>query len=222
MKEVIHEIFQYLDTYLGRLGNIYLIGGSTRDFLLNRKFDDFDFASDIFPNDIASHIASDTRFIKYGTINVKYKSYKITLTSFRQDIAYLDYRHPEVRFIKDLKLDSCRRDFKMNAIYMDKNFNVIDPQLGLEDLSKKRISMIGDIPLRIKEDPLRILRCLRFEKELNFSIEDKLKTYIFENIALLKNVRIEKINLELNKIKNENDKLDILNLLISKNILKGE
>ena len=77
--------------------------------------------------------------------------------------------------------------------------NVIDPQNGREDLENRIIRMIGDIPTRIKEDPLRMLRALRFSYTLNFKIEDELDRYIHQNLYLLQHINKDKITMELNK-----------------------
>ena len=198
MKKV-EELFRYLVSNLGE--KIYLVGGSSRDLLLGREFLDYDFASPYLIDDVKKVFKdADYTFKKYGIAYVKYQEVKLTLATFRKEKSYVDSRHPSyIEFVDSLYLDSFRRDFTINAIYIDKDMNVIDPQNGREDLENRIIRMIGDIPTRIKEDPLRMLRALRFSYTLNFKIEDELDRYIHQNLYLLQHINKDKITMELNK-----------------------
>ena len=198
MKKV-EELFRYLVSNLGE--KIYLVGGSSRDLLLGREFLDYDFASPYLIDDVKKVFKdADYTFKKYGIAYVKYQEVKLTLATFRKENSYVDSRHPSyIEFVDSLYLDSFRRDFTINAIYIDKDMNVIDPQNGREDLESRIIRMIGDIPTRIKEDPLRMLRALRFSYTLNFKIEDELDGYIHQNLYLLQHINKDKITMELNK-----------------------
>lgn len=201
MEQLIKDIFSFLEKQLLDIKhNIYLVGGSSRDYLLTLKFFDFDFAIDKKAIDIYKNfIDPNISFLKYGTIDLKYFNYPITITSFRKEISYLDHRHPQIEFTSDLNIDSIRRDFTINAIYIDKNLNIIDPQNGLKDLNERCIRLIGNIEKRIQEDPLRILRAYRFKDKLNFKIEKHLQTYIDENFSLLSLINFKKIEMELKK-----------------------
>ena len=198
MKKV-EELFRYLVSNLGE--KIYLVGGSSRDLLLGREFFDYDFASPYLIEDVKKVFKdADYTFKKYGIAYVKYQEVKLTLATFRKENSYVDSRQPSyIEFVDSLYLDSFRRDFTINAIYIDKDMNVIDPQNGREDLENRIIRMIGDIPTRIKEDPLRMLRALRFSYTLNFKIEDELDRYIHQNLYLLQHINKDKITMELNK-----------------------
>ncbi len=201
---ILDEIFSYLTSKIGSK-SVYLVGGSTRDFLLKRDFTDFDFATTLTPKELRSIFNdADYHFAKYGITNIKYKGYHITLATMRKETAYVDSRHPsEILFIKDINVDYLRRDFTINSIYMDSGKNIIDPANGQIDLKNKTIRMIGDIKERIEEDLLRILRAIRFKYILGFSIEPKLNTYINNNLSLLKKINIDKITMELKKCNQE-------------------
>lgn len=201
---ILDEIFSYLTSKIGSK-SVYLVGGSTRDFLLKRDFTDFDFATTLTPKELRSIFNdADYHFAKYGITNIKYKGYHITLATMRKETAYVDSRHPsEILFIKDINVDYLRRDFTINSIYMDSDKNIIDPANGQIDLKNRTIRMIGDIKERIEEDPLRILRAIRFKYILGFSIEPKLNIYINNNLSLLKKINKDKITMELKKCNQE-------------------
>ena len=95
---------------------------------------------------------------------------KLELTTLRKDIK-TDGRHAEVEFTDDWEQDSERRDFTINAIYLDINGKIFDPQLGVKDLMNHTIKFIGDPQKRIEEDYLRIIRFIRFSLEYESKIE---------------------------------------------------
>jgi tRNA nucleotidyltransferase (CCA-adding enzyme) len=181
-----------------------MVGGSSRDYLLRRPFTDFDFATSLKPLEIKACLKNAEKlncaFAMFGTVSFSYHGYTITVASFRREGEYSDKRHPEeVEFITDPAEDSQRRDFTINAIYLDSSFRAFDPQNGLADLQAKTIRMIGPIEKRIKEDPLRILRAYRFASSLGFSLEDKLASYLEKNLGLIYEIRPEKVEQELKK-----------------------
>jgi len=219
MKQLIKDIFLFLDKEIQVNHNLYLVGGSSRDYLLNKEFDDFDFSIDVPIDEISPFFKDcDKSFIKYGNIDIKYKEKRITLTCFRKELNYIDHRHPKICFTNDLLIDSKRRDFTINSIYISKDFNIIDPNKGVDDLNNKIIRMIGDISTRISEDPLRILRAYRFKYSLNFEIENELYKYIESHLHLLKLIRKEKIEQELNKF-SKDGKIIMIEKLQKENII---
>ena len=114
--------------------------------------------------------------------------------------------------------DSERRDFTINAIYMDIKGKIYDPQNGLEDLKKKEINFIGDPSLRIEEDYLRIIRYIRFCAQYNIKHSDhKIINAIKLNLNGIKNLSKERILSELYKIFNLND----LNILLDNEEIKN-
>ena len=204
--EILDRIFSFLESKSEGKGSFYLVGGSTRDFLLHRSFNDFDFATTLSPDELRECFKDEGNFafIRFGIVNIKFEGLVVTLASMRKETSYLDKRHPsKLEFIKDLNIDSKRRDFTINSIYLDSSYKTYYPNKGIEDLNSKLIRMIGDYKVRIEEDPLRILRCLRFSYHLGFEIESELKKYIFNNLNLLKNIKECKIKEELKKFSKE-------------------
>ena len=177
---------------------LFMIGGTSRDYLLNKEVYDYDFVSDATPDDMKEFLKdANYHFEKYGSVRVKVDNVHVDITTLREEDSYLDSRHPsKIRFVKE---DYVRRDFTINAIYMDENLKVIDPSNGLVDLKNKTIRFIGDPEIRIKEDPLRILRAERFSKKLNFVIEPKSLEAIQKYRYLLDKINPEKIKEELRK-----------------------
>lgn len=160
--------------------NLYMIGGTSRDYLLGIEPKDIDFTTDATPFEMSEFLEDlSMQFAKYGTVFFKDNGVKIEITTLRVEKDYKDFRHPgEIAFVKDIKKDYKRRDFTINALYIDKDFKIHDFASGLDDLNNKIIRVIGDPKTRIKEDPLRILRALRFSLVLDFEIEETLQKAI--------------------------------------------
>lgn len=178
-----------------------MIGGTSRDFLLEREVLDYDFVTDATPEQMKTFLENaNYRFEKFGTVRLKIDNEHIDITTLRKEDNYSDFRHPgKITFTKKLEEDYVRRDFTINAIYIDENYKIIDLCCGISDLNNKIIRFIGDPSTRIKEDPLRILRGERFAYKLGFKIEKNTLDAMNENRGLL-----EKLNPE--KIKEENAK----------------
>ena len=140
-------------------------------------------------------------FEKYGCVKTKFNGFSIDITTLREEKDYEDSRHPkEIIFTKDIKIDSKRRDFTINAIYIDENYELFDFYRGVQDLNNKVLRMIGDPDKRLNEDPLRILRAYRFATLYNLSIENELSKSIIKNKSLLSKLNKDKVNEELNKL----------------------
>lgn len=196
------EIFTKLADIFNKNGfKLYMIGGTTRDYLLGLDVFDFDFVSDATPDEMSKFLNdADFTFAKFGAVRVKVDGIKVDVTTLRVEEDYSDYRHPgKIRFVRTIEEDYKRRDFTINAIYMDESFKVIDPANGQADLKAKLIRFIGDPEKRIKEDPLRILRAKRFAEKLGFEIEEKSQKAI-EKLSYL----VDKLNPD--KIKEEERK----------------
>lgn len=182
--------------------SLYMVGGTSRDFLLGNEINDYDFVTDATPEEMKSFLDVNDSFESIGSLSVKFMNTKVDITTLRKEGEYKDYRHPEeVVYVKDLKTDSKRRDFTINAIYIDKNGKVYDFYHGQDDLQHHLISMIGNPSKRLKEDPLRILRALRFSLIYDFSLTPSLTREINENVYLLKKISYSKCIKEIDKMK---------------------
>ena len=195
---------------------LYLVGGTVRDYLLHEPLTDMDAVSEATPEQIKAFLPeADDTFKRFGSL--KYKTsdgLKFDITTLRKESSYEDSRHPnKVIFVKDLKEDYLRRDFTVNALYMNKDLKVIDYCHGQEDLKNNILRMVGNPDIRIKEDPLRILRAIRFHLMHHLEIEESLLKAMHNNFDLLRNITDAKIRSELNKIDDtvvdQKEKMDI-------------
>ena len=196
------EAFDFLKDLFRKNGfRLYVVGGTVRDFLLGKEITDLDFVTDATPEDEMKFIPEgDFTFKKFGAVRYPFKGKHIDITTLRQEGEYNDSRHPSnVIFVKDPKLDYVRRDFTVNAMYLDEDYKVIDFSTGQEDLKKKLIRFIGDPYKRIEEDPLRIARAERFAKTLGFEIEEKTQQAIKDKRDLLGKLNPEKLKEEQRK-----------------------
>ncbi len=177
---------------------LFMIGGTSRDYLLKIDVLDFDFVTDATPNDMKKFLPeANYRFEKYGSVRLKMNGVHVDITTLRKESKYLDNRHPsEVIFTKKLEEDYIRRDFTINAIYIDENYKIVDFCSGISDLNNKIIRFIGNPEERIKEDPLRILRGERFAKRLAFLIEENTLKAMEKYRYLLDYLNQEKIREE--------------------------
>ena len=198
--------------------NLFLVGGTVRDYLLNKELEDMDAVTDATPIQIVSFLPNvDTTFAHLGSLKYKNENnLKFDITTLREESGYLDSRHPSnIKFVKDLKKDYLRRDFTINALYMDADLNIIDYSDGQADLSNHLLRMIGDPDQRLKEDPLRILRAIRFALMFNLKIEQTLFEAMRDRFYLLSNITDAKIRSEIDKIKKEDVNLKYKKELLS-------
>ena len=182
---------------------LYLVGGTVRDLLLGRSYTDHDMVTDATPEEMKAIVpeASFT-FAKYGSVRLKIQGEEVDITTLRKETGYTDRRHPSaVEFIQDPETDSLRRDFTINAMYMDENYRLLDFHQGKEDLENKILRFIGDPNVRIAEDPLRILRAERFGELLGFALSPETKEAIEAGRGLLSSLKKEKIEEEYRKLK---------------------
>jgi|LAHS01.1.fsa_nt_gb tRNA nucleotidyltransferase (CCA-adding enzyme) len=182
---------------------LYIVGGTTRDLLLGRSFSDRDYVSDATPDEMKVFLPdADFTFAKYGAVKLLWDHCPVDITTLREEKGYQDYRHPgKVTFVKDPKLDYLRRDFTINAMYLDEEYSLLDYSGGLADLEAKLIRFIGDPEKRVQEDPLRILRAERFAKSLGFSIEPKTLAALSKYHGLIAKLNPEKIKEEQRKLR---------------------
>lgn len=181
----------------------YVVGGAVRDFLMGKTPHDYDLTSDALPSqisDVFKDFYQEHSGEKHGTIRVIVDHKPIEITTFRCDEGYTDYRRPDnVEFVKDVYIDSKRRDFSINAFYYSEG-HIYDFHEGLEDLNNKVIKTIGNPSTRFHEDALRILRAIRFSAKLGYKIESKTKTALLDCKEELNLIAKERILTELKEI----------------------
>ncbi|HGH5580658.1 TPA: CCA tRNA nucleotidyltransferase, partial [Staphylococcus pseudintermedius] len=173
----------------------YFVGGSVRDFIMNRPIHDVDITTNATPDEIESLFEHTIPIGKeHGTINVVWSHENYEVTTFRAEAEYVDHRRPtEVYFVRDLYQDVERRDFTMNAIAMNINYERIDHFEGERDIEQRIIRTVGDAKTRFDEDALRILRGLRFKSQLGFTIEEATFEAMAHQMSDLEYLSIERI-----------------------------
>ena len=180
------------------------VGGCVRKYLRNEKIDDIDIATLLTTEQIKEKF-KNTNFkviesgVKHGTITIIQDDLKLEITTLRKDVK-TDGRHAEIEYTRNWQVDSERRDFTINAIYLDIKGNLYDPQQGISDLRNNIVKFIGDPQKRIQEDYLRIIRFIRFSLEYESKIEKTSLDAINLNLDGIKKISNERILDELMKM----------------------
>ena len=170
----------------------YLVGGGVRDLLLGRVPKDFDIATDALPEDV-NDLFRNGRLIgrRFRLVHVHFGREIIEVATFRGH-GMDEPDDPDDRHVRDgmlvrdnvygtLEEDAWRRDFTINALYYNiRDFSVVDYTGGLEDIKSRQIRMIGDPERRYREDPVRMLRAVRFAAKLDFNIETQTETPLYK------------------------------------------
>ena len=144
----------------------YFVGGCVRNALLGAPVSDIDVATSARPHEVLeladrAGLRAIPTGIDHGTVTIVAENHPIEVTTFRRDVA-TDGRRATVAYAETPEEDAQRRDFTMNALYTDRDGEMLDPVGGIADLQARRVRFIGDPAARIREDFLRILRFFRF------------------------------------------------------------
>jgi tRNA nucleotidyltransferase (CCA-adding enzyme) len=189
----------------------YVIGGFVRDFLLKRDFKkDIDIVAVGSGIELAQTVASLIKykprvqvFKTYGTAMLRYEEIDVEFVGARKESYQADSRNPVVE-TGTLEDDQNRRDFTINALALSLDENdfgtLVDPFNGVEDLANKIIRTPLDPDITYSDDPLRMMRAIRFATQLGFTIEEKSLEAITRNKERIKIITGERIVDELNKI----------------------
>lgn len=206
-----HPVFKTISRIAGDLGvDAYVIGGYVRDIFLKRGKKDIDIVvigSGIELAQKLKHKLGDEAFLavfkNFGTAQVKYQDLEIEFVGARKESYERNSRKP---FVENgsLEDDQNRRDFTINALAIGltkENYGkLLDPFHGVEDLEKKIIRTPLDPDITYSDDPLRMMRAIRFASQLNFTIEQHSFAAISKNKERISIVSKERISDELNKI----------------------
>lgn len=165
----------------------YLVGGCVRDFLMERKPKDWDITTNAKPSDIQKLFQKtiDTG-LKHGTVTIVINKQNYEITTYGKG--------------RNLKGDLSNRDFTINSIAYHPKEGFIDPFLGINDIKNSIIRSVGKAKERFLEDPLRMLRAIRFSSTLKFEIDENIINTIKDNCNLINQVSPERIRNELSKI----------------------
>ncbi|GKX28565.1 polynucleotide adenylyltransferase [Vallitalea longa] len=188
----------------------YLVGGCVRDSLIGKVPNDWDITTSALPNVVKKLFDKtiDTG-LKHGTVTILMDKHPIEVTTYRIDGEYEDNRRPStVEFTNNLVEDLKRRDFTINAMAYNHKTGLVDVFNGIDDLEKGIIRCVGNPYERFNEDALRMLRAIRFSAQLGYIIDQKTRKDIIKCSSLIKNVSMERIQVELNKtLTSDNPKL---------------
>ena len=176
----------------------YLVGGAVRDFLSNRSTSDFDVAINVetigvfkdrfFRNEF-KFLRSEKSYKAFKFIDKKTGT-KFEFTPMRKEF-YGKGNKPKIVFTDRPEIDYKRRDFTINALYMDRNGKILDFSNGISDLYNNKLRFIGDAEKRIHEDPKRIIRAIKFSESLNLKFDKETYNAIDKYFYLVKNINRE-------------------------------
>jgi poly(A) polymerase len=206
-----HVVFARIGEVADRLGSeTYVVGGYVRDIILKRPSKDIDFVCIGSGIALAREVAGSlgpgaivTVFKSFGTAQVKFEDLELEFVGARKESYRADSRKP---IVEDGTLDDDqkRRDFTINAMAIclnkDRYGDLIDPFGGIEDIRRKTIRTPTDPKITFSDDPLRMMRAVRFASQLNFDIEADTFAAIIEQAERLTIISQERIIDELNKI----------------------
>ena len=188
---------------------LYLVGGSVRDAILGRPFEnpvDLDFSTNARPDDIEAVVKGWADAIwdqgrRFGTIGVKKEGRTYEITTHRAEAYTTDSRKPEVQFADAIEADLSRRDFTVNAMALSlPDAELIDPFGGLDDLAAYRLRTPLSPTESFTDDPLRMLRAARFISGYHFLADDDLVAAVKSLRGRLEIVSPERIRTELDKL----------------------
>ncbi|MCK5001734.1 MAG: polynucleotide adenylyltransferase PcnB [Gammaproteobacteria bacterium] len=187
----------------------YLVGGAVRDLLLGKRPKDFDVATDATPEQV-KELFRNCRLIgrRFRLAHIHFGRHIIEVATFRGHHGESQSGHQDEsgRILRDnvygdLEQDVWRRDFTVNALYYNvADFSVVDFVGGFEDVMQKRLRLIGDPDDRYREDPVRMIRAIRFSAKLGFSIDESCQYFIRDQGVILRDVPAARLYEEVLKL----------------------
>jgi poly(A) polymerase len=206
-----------------------LVGGGVRDLLLGLQPKDFDVATDATPEQLRS-LFKNSRIIgrRFRLVHIRFGREIIEVATFRSHSSDSPKTelNTEGRILRDntfgeIEDDAIRRDFTANALYYDiANFSILDYTHGLEDIETRTLRLIGDAETRYQEDPVRMLRAIRFAAKLDFEIEKDAAEAIYQCGQLLADIPPARLFDETVKLFHSGNATRVLELLRHYNLLQ--
>ena len=183
----------------------YVVGGSLRDVVLDRRPADWDLASDARPDRLVELFPGAIYENRFGTVAVRRDGETFEITTFRTDHDYADFRRPHrVEFGDSIELDLARRDFTVNAMAWGAQPGdppaLIDPYDGRSDTAARLLRAVGEPATRFEEDALRMIRAVRLATTLEFEVEPATLAGIRARADLVAHLSGERIAAELDKL----------------------
>jgi tRNA nucleotidyltransferase/poly(A) polymerase len=212
---------------------ILVVGGAVRDAVMGLTPKDYDLATNALPNEVNEVIAQIAGYRVVSTPEAQLARGVLTslvlppsgevieITTFRAELGYEEgTRRPIAVPAETFKEDSERRDFTMNALGWKLNGTILDYHDGLDDLEFGDLVSVGDANDRIKEDPLRILRAIRFHSRYGLDLDEDLSEAIGTHLNLLLTLSAERVRKELDSIlKSEEGIYDLVNVGIVETLI---
>ena len=206
----------------------FLVGGCVRDLLLDRHPKDYDIATNALPEEVRK-LFRNCRLIgkRFRLAHIVFGKEIIEVATFRTHHKQGEDKHGRMEdgmIIRDnvygtIEDDAWRRDFTINALYYNiADFTIIDYTGGIPDLQTKTLRMIGDPDLRFHEDPVRLLRAIRFVGKLDLTISPETETHVLALNNLLENVSPARLFQEVLKFFQEGATLQTFKLLKKYNL----
>jgi poly(A) polymerase len=213
-RSAVAELFSSIETVASELGERFaaaghelaLVGGPVRDALLGREVHDLDLTTDAVPQTILRLVegwadAVWTVGIDFGTVGLRKKGFQLEITTYRSESYQPKSRKPEVSYGTSLRDDLVRRDFTVNAMAVQlPGHGFADPFGGLADLRARRLRTPGRPEDSFGDDPLRIMRAIRFAAQLGFTLDPGVRTAAAQMADRLSIVSAERIRDELTKL----------------------
>ena len=209
-------------------GSLRVVGGAVRNALLGEAVADVDFATQLEPKAVAevlegAGIRSVPTGLAHGTVTAVHEGTPYEITSLRRDVE-TDGRRAVVAYTEDWAEDAQRRDFTMNALYMDREGEVFDPTgLGLEDVKARKLRFVGDADARVKEDYLRVLRFFRFMAHYagDATVDADALRACRENVKGLGSLSAERVWAELKRLLSARDPLRAVRTMRQQGVLSA-
>lgn len=213
---------KYILETIQKYGEGYIVGGYVRDSLLGLKPKDCDFVTNLSYEkllEIFKEFHPKEIGKAFGIIQIKYKGTHYEIAKYRKDIGVPeDRREQEVEFTDNIMEDLKRRDFTINAVAFDgENYRYVEH--AVEDIMNKNLRFVGESSERIKEDPLRVMRFIRFLVTKNLNNKNDIKQ-ILPYIPLVKKLSMERMRDEFSKIITADDAHSAIELLEKTGILE--
>jgi len=194
---------------------LYIVGGYVRDRLLGKVSNDVDFATNALPEETARILEENGLKVipiglEFGTVATMVEhldeTIQVEITTYRCSESYpLNSRHPDVVFGDNLEEDLLRRDFTFNAMALSEEGELIDPFGGQKDLTAKLVRTPRESDITFREDPLRMLRAIRFKCRLGFELDASVREGIMANRKLILSISRERWKQEFDAMLTEPD-----------------
>ncbi len=180
----------------------YIVGGYPRDRYLGIESTDIDICTSASPEQTSKLFDMvDMSYASYGSVRLTYQNFLYEVTTFRRDKSLMDgNRSYMVEYVDTLEEDLKRRDFIINTLCINQFGEYVDCMQAREDMDKKIIRSVKNPMISFSEDPLRMLRAVRFATCLSFDLSDDIVSAIMEKVSLLTNLSFFRRKQELNFI----------------------